>query len=310
MRICAVVVTYNRSAWLIECLQSLLAQNRKLDGIVVINNASSDDTQVRLDAFSAEHKSTISWHVTHSDVNSGGSGGFARGMQIAHKAGYDWIWVMDDDVLAHPDALLNLLLFSNEAPILHGRRLGPDGRSFYWQSTFLPWLGFCRPYPDTAFKQNPVWFTNVACFEGALIHREVFDSIGYADERYFIAWDDTEFGYRASEYFRIAYCNCLTLSRQRGYDNIDIGLRSLYRASDMYRYFHIRNRFLLIETILKRERRWWARPLKRLSFHCFTLILIGKEMVRALMFKEWSLGLSSLVRGLKDGILGRFGAMR
>jgi hypothetical protein len=100
----------------------------------------------------------------------------------------------------------------------------------------------------------------------------------------------------------------MTLIRQRGHDNIDIGVRSLYRASDMYRYFHIRNRFLIIQTILKREPRAWARVGKRITFHGFTGVLILKEMVRAAMFKEQSLGIPALWRGLKDGITGKWGA--
>ena len=250
------------------------------------------------------------WHIVHSPNNTGGAGGFARGMQLAHEAGYDWIWVMDDDVLARENALADLLQFTDRADVLHGRRSNPNGSPFYWQTTFNPWIGFSRPYPDSVFQNGgDIWYTNVACFEGALIHRRVFDRIAYADTRYFLAWDDTEFGYRASEFFKVAYCDAYTLIRQRGHDNIDIGVRSLYRASDMYRYFHIRNRFLLIQTLLKREPRAWARALLRVSYHAFTGVLVVKEMVRAAMFKEKNLGVPALWRGLKDGLRGRFGAM-
>lgn len=307
--VCAVVVTYNRREWLMDCLVTLLAQTSPVAAIAVVNNASSDDTQIALDAFAQQHPEMV-WHIAHNTQNSGGAGGFAQGMQIAHQAGYDWAWVMDDDVLVRPDALAGLMYFSARAQILHGRRSNPNGTVFYWQSTFLPWIGFCRPYPDSAFVHSDIWYTNCACFEGALIHRSVFDRIGYADSRYFLAWDDTEFGYRASEFFQIAYVNVSTLIRQRGHDNIDIGVRSLYRASDMYRYFHIRNRFLLIQTILKRESRAWARVGKRLSFHAFTAVLMGKEMVRAALFKEWNLGLPAIFRGLQDGIRGSFGVKR
>ena len=310
MKVCAVVVTYNRRAWLIECLQTLLAQSRALDGIVVVNNASTDDTQAAVDGLVAQHPS-MGWHITHSPQNTGGAGGFAQGMKIAHEAGYDWIWVMDDDVLVRESALADLLTFSERADVLHGRRSNPNGSPFYWQSTFIPWIGFSRPYPDSVFQNGgDIWYTNVACFEGALIHRRVFDRIGYADPRYFLAWDDTEFGYRASEFFKVAYCNAYTLIRQRGHDNIDIGVRSLYRASDMYRYFHIRNRFLLIQTLLKREPLAWARALLRVTYHSFTAVLFAKEMVRSAMFKEKNLGFPALWRGLKDGLRGRFGTMQ
>ena len=307
--ITAIIVTYNRNKLLERCLFAIATQTRQPDVVLVIDNASTDGTPEWLHKWLPLHlpKATL----IALDHNTGGAGGFARGMQVAHEAGYDWIWVMDDDVLAREHALADLLKFSGRADILHGRRSNPNGSPFYWQSRFLPWIGFSRPYPDSVFQNGAdIWYTNVACFEGALIHRRVFERIGYADTRYFLAWDDTEFGYRASEFFSIAYCDAHTLIRQRGHDNIDIGVRSLYRASDMYRYFHIRNRFLLIQTILKREPRAWARWLKRFSYHGFTAVLFAKEMVRAAMFKEKNLGVPALWRGLVDGIRGRFGAMQ
>ena len=90
MKVCAVVVTYNRRAWLIECLHTLLAQSRPLDGIVVVNNASTDDTQAAVDALAAQHPA-MCWYIAHNADNTGGAGGFAQGMQMAHEAGYDWV---------------------------------------------------------------------------------------------------------------------------------------------------------------------------------------------------------------------------
>lgn len=43
--IAAIVVTYNRKALLLECLEALLAQTRPLDALYVIDNASSDGTE-------------------------------------------------------------------------------------------------------------------------------------------------------------------------------------------------------------------------------------------------------------------------
>ncbi len=42
--IAAVVVTYNRKELLIECLDALMNQTYPLDGIYIIDNASSDGT--------------------------------------------------------------------------------------------------------------------------------------------------------------------------------------------------------------------------------------------------------------------------
>ncbi|MBK8785130.1 MAG: glycosyltransferase [Chitinophagaceae bacterium] len=49
-KVVAVVVTYNRLALLSECITALRNQSRPLDGILVINNGSTDGTEEWLNA--------------------------------------------------------------------------------------------------------------------------------------------------------------------------------------------------------------------------------------------------------------------
>jgi len=42
--VCAVIPTYNRSALLAECLESVLHQTRPADEVIVVDNASTDGT--------------------------------------------------------------------------------------------------------------------------------------------------------------------------------------------------------------------------------------------------------------------------
>jgi GT2 family glycosyltransferase len=76
-RVVAVLVTYQRLALLRDALAAVLAQTRRPDAVVVVDNASDDGTaQAVADA--------------HPDVdlvvlrrNMGGAGGFATGMERA-----------------------------------------------------------------------------------------------------------------------------------------------------------------------------------------------------------------------------------
>ena len=40
--------------------------------------------------------------------NTGGAGGFHEGVKRAYKKGYDWLWLMDDDVEVKEDTLEKL----------------------------------------------------------------------------------------------------------------------------------------------------------------------------------------------------------
>src|ERR671932_422316 len=108
--IAAVVVTYNRQGDLAACIDSLRRQTRKLDAIIVINNGSTDGTA---DWLVSQPSLTV---VTQD--NQGGAGGFATGIDTAYKAGYDWLWCMDDDCLATPNELEMLMSSPNIGPCI------------------------------------------------------------------------------------------------------------------------------------------------------------------------------------------------
>src|ERR1700721_1928998 len=99
----AVVVTFNRKELLSECLDALLGQSRQLDAIFIVNNASSDGTKLHLQERGYFDNPAIRY--IELAYNMGGAGGFHAGMDAAHKAGFDWVWVMDDDTEPRLDAL-------------------------------------------------------------------------------------------------------------------------------------------------------------------------------------------------------------
>src|SRR4051794_5249777 len=97
--VCAVVVTFNRKDLLRKCLAGLLRQTRPPDSIVVFNNHSTDGTA---DMVAAEFPSLTLFNLTE---NNGGAGGFYAGMKWAFGQGFEWLWVMDDDIEPFPEAL-------------------------------------------------------------------------------------------------------------------------------------------------------------------------------------------------------------
>ena len=103
-RIAAVVVTYNRKELLRECIEALLVQSMNQLDILLIDNASTDGTYEYVEDLVMEND-TIYYMNTGS--NLGGAGGFHYGLKEAYNRGYDYMWIMDDDTIATPDALKN-----------------------------------------------------------------------------------------------------------------------------------------------------------------------------------------------------------
>lgn len=99
MRILAAVVTHNRRDLLGRCLDHLGQQSRAPDTILVIDNASTDGTPAMLQA-----RGTL----TIRQENLGSAGGWHRAIAHALEAGFDAIWLMDDDGYPDPGALAQL----------------------------------------------------------------------------------------------------------------------------------------------------------------------------------------------------------
>lgn len=288
-RICAVVVTFNRANLLRKCLQALLAQSRPLDHILIVNNKSTDNTAQLL---SEEFPQLEVMHMTE---NTGGSGGFAAGMKEAHERGFDWLWIMDDDVEAYPDALETLLRYRDLSDYVHMRKDLADGNWHFegiWDLTVLTVRMFPR---EISFANGKEWIVvNYSNFEGPLIHRRVIDKIGLPDTRYFMYGDDVIYGLLASFHTNLLYVNHTGFKKDFGWS----------KAMDrMSYYFTFRNNYLTLEHLRAiglhvSGTSMWICTIRNLLW-CLRHILTQPGQ------RKWN-NLTAVWQGLRDGMRGNF----
>ena len=290
--VAAVVVTYNRRELLAELLTSLLRQTRPLAAIFVVDNASTDGTRQTVERLA---RAEPRLRYVRLRTNTGGSGGFHAGVRAAHDAGHHWFWLMDDDVRALPDALAGLVPHLADAGCVHGRRRDFNGKPFFWQARFNEHLAVPLPVFGNLFRTRDVFDTNVGVFEGMLIGRHVVDAIGLPDPRFFITWDDAIYGWLASKVTRVVYVNHFALERRRRQRQLNLGLRHLNDASDLYRFHLVRNR-PLVKDYMRR-----AGVYSPLGFACGTALILVKEAVRLLLVQHEVHGFQALWRGWRAG---------
>ncbi|MGQ4534794.1 NAD-dependent epimerase/dehydratase family protein [Dermabacteraceae bacterium P13115] len=188
-RVVAVVVTYNREHLIGHCLDGLAAQTRPVDAVVVVDNASTDESG----NIAAQHPVTSETVTLHRNV--GGAGGFAAGMAHAlEELAPDWIWLMDDDTVPRPDALAALLRAQEDSDttydVLSSRAVWTDGRE-HPMNTSRVRVGTPKAVVAEMARRGlrPI---RTASYVSALLRADAVRAKGLPNADYFIWSDDFE----------------------------------------------------------------------------------------------------------------------
>ncbi len=198
--IAGVVVTYNRKKLLTECLDALLSGTHPLDKIIVIDNGSTDDTPGFLQEKGYLENSLINY--IRLTENTGGAGGFYEGVKRGYEAGYDWLWLMDDDAEPKEDALEKLSdhFSDNNISALANLKIDQQGNiisthlglfNFKDNLNFEPEL--FRKLEDESIKKSEVLEIDFSSFVGILVNKKAIDKIGLPKKELFIYHDDLEY---------------------------------------------------------------------------------------------------------------------
>ena len=104
-RLFGVIVTFRRPAELAKSLDKLLAQTRRLDRLVVIDNGSSPESEREVERYRNEGAEVV---YIDAGENIGPAEGYARGclyhLEIATDE--DWVMTFDDDDPPYFDSAL------------------------------------------------------------------------------------------------------------------------------------------------------------------------------------------------------------
>lgn len=195
-KIIAVVVTYNRCDLLLECVCALKESIHPVD-VLIVDNASTDDTKQRIRPFVDEKKI----FYLNTGENLGGAGGFNFGLKKVYEMGYEFFWLMDDDTIVKPDSLTKLL----EAKNIIGNEFGFLSSLAIWKDGSICHMNHHHVAPNWNDKKNllekGMLQIEIATFVSFFMKRNIVEHLGFPIKEYFIWGDDTEYSLRISSQY-------------------------------------------------------------------------------------------------------------
>ncbi len=293
-RVCAVVVTFRRPECLCECLSGLQSQTRPVDHILVVDNASGDGTP---DLVAREFAGV---EVVVLPENGGGAGGFYEGMKRAHEAGFEWIWVMDDDGVPARDCLEQMMAYAAPMTAMVPLQQDSDGRQY----GFFLWRGHNVDVTEEIVRagqarQGAFPFA----FVGPLMSRDIIDQVGLPNPEFFIWFDDWEFALRIrlKTRARIVAVPKALFYHDFGGKSVErrfLGRTTRRSAQQPWKtYYETRNQLYTFTRTRKRPRELWFYARNQIK------PLIGDILFEPDRFERVRLRF----KGVFDGLFGRLG---
>jgi rhamnopyranosyl-N-acetylglucosaminyl-diphospho-decaprenol beta-1,3/1,4-galactofuranosyltransferase len=297
--IASVTIVYNGADVLPRQLRALKRQTRKLDEIVVVNNASSDETALLLKTDFPEVT------VLNLQENVGVGGGFAAGLDYAaYQKKYSWIWLFDQDSLPAEDGLESLLKG------LHQAGDSPDNIAILapvciHEQTKLRYSGSIWRHglrkPPLRDRDQPVSFVDSVISSGTLLRRAAVEEAGLPRADFFMDFVDHEYCLRLRHHgYRIAVVGESRMEHAIG-DPLKVnvfGYENAWASHAPWReYYMTRNE---VFTVLKYDPDWRAKWVvgQRLFRHAAAVLLFGGQKLACLKM---------MCRGIADGCAGHLG---
>jgi GT2 family glycosyltransferase len=250
-----VVLNWNGLSDTLACLESLRHLRYAKRRVVVVDNGSTDGSVAALRPAAPAPEVEI----IEAARNLGYAGGNNVGIRYALERGADFILVLNNDTTVDPMLLDELIAAAERDPA--AGCFGPW--IFYMYDPERLWCTRTEWTPATAAFSAPdkgrlvaelareSTRTEYVCGAALFFRARVAQKIGLLDERFFLVYEDADWGFRA----RRSGFGCVTVPSARVWHKVGTSFGS--EASPLRTYFSIRNKLLWAEKHVSR-REWWG----------------------------------------------------
>jgi GT2 family glycosyltransferase len=254
------IVNYNGRGLIINCLKALEEQSFKDFEIIIIDNASTDNSLDEIKNYLQGCPLSSSVKLIPLDENVGFSGGSLEGLRRAED---EYVALLNNDAEPHKRWLAELVKamdLDSESGICASKMIvhGTDVIDSAGDGFSTALKGFGEGEGQKSFLYNEKRYVFGACGGAALYRRKMLEEIGFFDEDFFLIHEDIDLDFRAQmNGWKVLYVPTAIVShRVRS---------SIGHMSDVAVYYTLRNsEFVKIKNI----------PLV-IFIRCFAEFIIG-----------------------------------
>ena len=197
--VCVVTTAWNHVDVTLACLKSVFNQDYDDFSVILVDNASQDQTAERV---SIEYPQV---EVLLAPHNLGFAGGFNLGLSKAIDAGFQYILLINNDTILAPNCMSSLVQAADIRPKAglltakiyyaaeEDRIWSVGGRIHTWN---LEIINKGDDEIDTGQWDSPR-LIDFAPLCGVLLRGDLLKKIGYLDEGFFLYYEDMDFCLRA-----------------------------------------------------------------------------------------------------------------
>lgn len=251
-----VLVNWNCADYTIKCIASLLSGAKVPDIIVVVDNASSDDSVVKI-------RGTFGMvHVIENKENYGFTGANNIGISYLSKRNVEYIWILNNDTTVSHNCLQVL-----QDALEKNHDVAASTCKIYWQDTKTIWFAGSTFNKITYVVKHrgegeidhgqydhaeQIDFMDGCCI---LLRSSVLKEIGTFDEHFFAYHEDIDLSFRITgNGGRILYVTDATVNHYAGasFRKNNVG-RYGGTSTPLQHFLSIRNKLYIV----RRYGRWY-----------------------------------------------------
>lgn len=296
-KIYIVVLQYNNSHDTVKCLESVAQLDYPDFEVVVVDNNSRKEEQDRIREFLKSFPILNAKYLL-LNTNTGYAGGNNLGIRHALEHGADYVLILNPDTEVEKN-LLTKLVSKAESDKKTGI-VGPvvdesfdKAQDKGHKKIFGGRVQWLKPELQHISKPGSAGFLTGACI---LVKREVFEVVGFFDERYFLYFEDADFCMRVKELgYKLVVAEDATIHHAVSASTNKLGSPRLLR-------YHYRNAHLFN----LKNGPWWAV----LSLPFWSIFIIIRQLMKLVLLPSKRIVSLSIVRGVFDFYFWKFGKLR